>query len=168
MNAGRIEILAGDLDRAATVLGEGCEQLEALGETAFLSTTATYVALVEIRRGERHAAERWLDVAERTASPGDRASQLGIRVVRGLLLIADGDRAGDDHLRAGLELADETDALLWRADIRLDAAAALPPERRDDVARLAREALELAEAKQIPVLIAEARRILADVEHTNA
>ena len=57
------------LDGAARELREGCEQLEALGETAFLSTTAGELAEIEFRRGDREEAERWLRVAERTAAP---------------------------------------------------------------------------------------------------
>ncbi|MEX2406219.1 MAG: adenylate/guanylate cyclase domain-containing protein [Actinomycetota bacterium] len=162
--AGRIELLAGDLDSAARELREGCEQLQALGETAFLSTTAAMLALVELRRGDGDAAEHWLEVTERTASSGDRSSQVGIQIVRGLLLIARSDPAGEHHLSAGIELLDDSDATVWRTDIRLDLADALERDRPEVAVVLAREALALAEAKQVPVHIAIARRILAAMD----
>jgi class 3 adenylate cyclase len=162
-NAGRIEIIAGDLDEAARLLLEGCEQLEAIGETAFLSTAATILAYVEVRRGDRGSAERWLAVAVRTASPDDRSSQIGIEIDRGLLKLARGDLDGERHLQSALELADETDATLWRTEIRLDIARALVRDRRDLAGPLAREALGLAEAKQIPMQVATARGILAEL-----
>ena len=162
-NSGRIEILAGDLDEAARQLLEGCEQLLALGETAMLSTAAAILAYVEVRRGDDEAAERWVAVAERTASADDRASQIGIETARGLLKRGGGDLDGERHLRTALELADGTDATLWRTEIRLDIARALPGDRPDEIAALAREALSLAEGKQVPGQIVAARRILAEL-----
>jgi hypothetical protein len=162
-NSGRIEIIAGDLDEAARQLREGCEQLQSLGETAFLSTAAAILAYVEIRRGEEDAADRWLGVAERAASADDRASQIGIEIARGLLGLGRGDPDGERHLRTALELADGTDATLWRTEIRLDIARALPLDRPDEIAVLAREALALAEAKQVPAQIAAARAILLEL-----
>jgi hypothetical protein len=162
-NAGRIELLAGDLDAAARELREGAEQLEALGETAFLSTTAAMLAVVEFRRGDRDAAQRWLEVTERTASSGDRSSQIGIQIVRGLLLIARGDPAGEQHLRTGIELLDDSDAMIWRTEIRIDLARALAPVRPAEAVVLAQEALSLAELKRLPVHIVSAREILAEL-----
>jgi class 3 adenylate cyclase/tetratricopeptide (TPR) repeat protein len=162
-NVALIEILAGDLDEAARELAEGCEHLQALGETAYLSTAATMLAVTQFRRGDLDAAGRWLDVAERTASAGDRSSQVGIEAARGLLLIARGDRDGERHLRAAIELLDDSDAMIWRADLRLHLAAALMPYRPGDAASLASEALTIAERKQVPALVAAARRILAEL-----
>ncbi|MGH2590316.1 MAG: ATP-binding protein, partial [Actinomycetota bacterium] len=162
-NAGRVELLAGTLDEAARLLREGCEHLQALGETAFLSTTAVMLAIVEFRRGDRDAAERWLEVAERTASSGDRASQVGIEITRGLLLMARGVPAGEHHVRAGIELLDDSDAMIWRTDVRLDLAQALAHDRPNEAVALAREALVLAESKQVPVHIAAAHKLLAEL-----
>jgi class 3 adenylate cyclase/tetratricopeptide (TPR) repeat protein len=163
-NIALIELLAGDLDEAARELTEGCEHLQALGETAYLSTAATMLAVTQFRRGDHDAAARWLDVAERTASAGDRSSQIGIEATRGLLLIAKGDRDGERHLRAAIELLDDSDGMIWRADLRLHLAAALMPYRPGDAATLASEALAIAERKQVPALVAGARRILAELD----
>jgi hypothetical protein len=160
-NTARIEILAGDLDEGARLLREGCEHLIELGETAFLSTTAAVLAHVEFQRGNALEAHRWIEVADRAASPDDRSSQIGIDLVRGLLLLADGDPGGEQHLRSAMRQADETDGLIWRSEIRLDIARALPADRREDIVALARDALALAEEKEVPIHVEGARAILA-------
>ena len=162
--AGRIEWLAGDLDAAARELRAGCEQLEALGETAFLSTTAAMLAEVELQRGDREGATRWLDVAERTASPGDRSSQTSIAIVRGLLLAGAGDPTAEEHLRRALDLVDETDSPLWRADVRMSVARGFAVDRRAEAITLAREAVTLMEEKGVTVVAEEARALLAELE----
>ncbi|HET9671593.1 MAG TPA: hypothetical protein VFQ40_01940, partial [Actinomycetota bacterium] len=156
----RIEWFAGDLDAAAASLHESCEELEALGETAFLSTSAAMLAEVELERGDRASAERWLDVARRTTSRGDRSSVTVIEVVEGWLLALDGDPAAGGHLRRALELVDDTDSPLWRTDVRLQVAQALTEQRPDEAGRLAREAIELSSAKGLEVLVDRGRAIL--------
>ena len=145
--AGHVAQLEGDLDRAARELRDGCEHLDAMGETAFLSTNAGALALVESRRGDRGEAERWLRVAERTAAPGDIASQVWIELARGMLRAPDGDDAAAPHLRESLRLMDETDSPLWRAEARLQVANTLGPSLREEAIALVREARDLAEAK---------------------
>ncbi|HUF60340.1 MAG TPA: adenylate/guanylate cyclase domain-containing protein [Actinomycetota bacterium] len=160
---GRIEWLAGDLDAAARELREGCEQLDALGETAFLSTTAGMLAEVEMLRGDPSAAEHWIQVAERTASPGDRSSQTSIELVRGQLMAAVNDPGAEHHLRRALELVDETDSPIWQSDVRLGVARALARSRREEAIELAREALELAQRKGVLVLVERARALLKEL-----
>jgi len=152
--------LEGDDDRAAGQLREACEQLEALGETAFLSTTAAELASTEMRRGHLDEAERWLRVAERTASSGDTSSQVWIELARGQLRALDSDEAAGRHLREAVRLMDEGDSPVWRSDVRLRIAAALGPSLRDEAITLAREALELAEAKGAVVFAQRAHGLL--------
>jgi tetratricopeptide (TPR) repeat protein len=153
--------LEGDDDRGARALREACEQLEALGETAFLSTTAAELANTEIRLGRPDEAERWLRVAERTASSGDTSSQVWIELARGQLRAPDGDESAARHLREAVRLIDEGDSPVWRSDARLRVAAALGPSLRDEAIALAREALELAEAKGAVVFARRAHELLA-------
>ncbi len=82
-----MDYVEGDDDHGARELREACEQLEALGETAFLSTTAAELANTEIRLGRLDEAERWLRVAERNASSGDASSQAWIELARGQLVL---------------------------------------------------------------------------------
>ncbi len=156
----RLAMLAGDEDRAANELRQGCDELEALGETAFLSTMAGELAEIEMRRGDRTEAERWLRIAEQAAAPGDLASQTFIEVARGHLLA---DTDADDsarHLLAAVELVDQSDAPLWRTEVRLSAARSLDPTRREEAITLTRGARDLAEAKGLLVLVEQARELL--------
>jgi tetratricopeptide (TPR) repeat protein len=149
---------AGDLDEASRELREGCEHLDALDETAFLSTTAANLSEIEALRGDRPSAERWLEVAARTASEGDRASQTSIEVCRGLLAGDDID-AAERHFRRALELVDESDAPFWRSDVCLTAAEAIRAERPDLARRLVDEVLTMSEAKGLRVLAERAREL---------
>jgi tetratricopeptide (TPR) repeat protein len=155
--------LEGDLDEAARELREGCEHLEELGETAFLSTTAGRLAEIEFRRGDLQQAEHWLGVAERTAAPGDLSSQVSIEFVRGALRAPEADDTATEHLRRAMRLIDETDSPIWRTEVRLWVAEALGPSHRDEAMALAREAGELAGAKGAVVLEDKARRLLEEL-----
>jgi class 3 adenylate cyclase len=159
-----LAILAGDLDRAARELREGCEQLEALGETAFLSTMAAELAEIELRRGDRTEAERWLHIAESTAAPGDLASQTFMEIARGQLLAGTDEEDSTRHLLAAIDLVDRSDSPLWRAQVRLSAARTLGPTHREEAIALAGEAHDLAEAKGLLVLVDQARELLAELQ----
>jgi hypothetical protein len=117
---------------------------------------------MEALRGDRQSAERWLTVAERTASEGDRASQYSMEVGRGLL-------AGDDtedaerHFRRAVDIVDESDAPFWRSDVRLTAAEAIRDRRQGQASLWAREALEISEAKGLTVLVEQARALLSEI-----
>lgn len=163
-NAGRNEWFAGDLDAAADVLRESCDALDALGETAFLSTHATMLAELEIERGFPAEADRWIEVAERTGSPDDRATQIGIQQARGAALEAAGDSSAGDHYRRAVELGDETDMSPLRIDARLRLARWLSARHPDEAMRVAREALDLADAKGAVERAGQVRRFLSERE----
>jgi hypothetical protein len=159
-NLGRTEWLAGELDAAAEVLRASCEALDALGETAFLSTHATMLAELEIERGSSGEADRWIEVAERTGSPDDRATQIGIQQARGSALAARGDPSAGDHFRRAVELGDETDMSPLRIYARLRLARWLEGRGAADAERIWREANDLAVAKGATVMADQARRFL--------
>jgi hypothetical protein len=161
--AAHVAHLEGDLDRAAQELRDGCEHLEAMGETAFLSTNAGALAVVESRRGDLGEAERWLRVAERTAAPGDIASHVWIELARGMLRAPDGDDAAAPHLRESLRLMDETDSPTWRAEVRLYVANTLGPSLRDEAIASAREARDLGEAKGAIIYMNQAQALLEEL-----
>ncbi len=158
-----LAVLAGDLDGAARELHEGCEQLEALGETAFLSTMAAELAEIEMRRGDRTEAQRWLRIAEHTAAPGDLASQTFIEIARGQLLAETDEEDSARHLSAAVHLVDRSDAPLWRTQVRLSAARTLGPAHREEAIALTRDAHDLAEAKGLLVHVEQARELLAEL-----
>ncbi|MGA9159587.1 MAG: adenylate/guanylate cyclase domain-containing protein [Actinomycetota bacterium] len=160
-NAGRNEWLAGDPVAAAEILRESCEALESLGETAFLSTHATMLAELEVERGNLTEADRWIELAERTGSPDDHHTQVGIQRARGLVLSARGDPSAGDHLRRSVELIDETDMSPWRVETRIALARWLGSREPETAARVIEEALELAEAKGATALADRCRRALS-------
>ncbi len=163
-NAGRNEWFAGDLDAAADVLRDSCEALESLGESAFLSTHATMLAELEVERGYPAEADRWIGVAERTGSPDDRATQVGIQLARGAVLAARDDPSAGDHLRRAVELSDESDLSPVRIEARLALARWLEGQRSPETERVAREALELARAKGATTMAEKARAFLSEGE----
>ncbi len=160
-NAARNEWLAGYPDVAAQILRESCEALESMGESAFLSTHATMLAELEVERGNVTEAERWNELAERTGSPDDRATQVGIQKARGLVLAARGDASAQDRLRRAVALIDETDMSPWRVEMRIALARWLRGREPTEAARVTREALEIAEAKEATALTDRARDILS-------
>jgi class 3 adenylate cyclase/tetratricopeptide (TPR) repeat protein len=159
----RVALLAGDVDQAAGALREGCDELETLGETAFLSTMAAELAEIEMLRGDRTEAERWMHIAEQTAAPGDLASQTFIEIARGHLLADSDAEDSARHLSAAVRLVDQSDAPLWRTEVRLSAARSLGPTHRKEAITLTREAHELAEAKGLLVLVDQARELLDEL-----
>ena len=163
-NAGRNEWLAGDLDAAAVILRESCEALESLGESAFLSTHSTMLAELEVERGNLREADRWIEVAERTGSPDDRATQVGIQKARGLVLQARGDPSAEAHLRRALALIDETDMAPWRIDTRIALARWVESRDPAEAMQLRREAIGLAESKGATAFADRARALSKDAD----
>jgi tetratricopeptide (TPR) repeat protein len=161
--AALVAYLEGDEARAARELREACEQLEALGETAFLSTTAAELATTEMRRGRPDEAERWLRVAERTTASGDVSSQMWMELARGQLRSRDDQEISAHHLRSAVRLIDESDSPLWRSDVRIRVAGSFGPRHRDEAITLTGEALELAQAKGATVLVERARELLSEL-----
>jgi hypothetical protein len=95
--------------------------------------------MLEAERGDLDAADRWLEVARRTASAGDRASQVDIALGLGMVGARRGDPAAREHLERAVELVDETDATAHRAELRLEVAESLSSEERGEAISLVRE-----------------------------
>jgi hypothetical protein len=122
------------------------------------------LAELEIERGFPAEADRWIEVAERTGSPDDRATQIGIQQARGAALEAGGDPSAGDHYRRAVELGDETDMSPLRIAARLRLARWLKAQDPDEALRVAREALELADAKGATEMAGQVRRFLSERE----
>lgn len=101
-STGHVAELAGDLDAAEREYQRSCDDLDALGESSYLSTVAGLHARLLARRGR--ATEAWaaLELA-RHGSPDDTATQSLVRQAEGLLAAAAGEA---DRARAAV-----TDAL---------------------------------------------------------
>ena len=160
----RIAQLAGDLDGAADDLRESCDQLHALGEQTFLSSSAGMLAHVELERGDMASAFRWMEVAERTASLDDLDAQWRLEALRGLIAARHGDPMAETHFRNVISFAEGTDSTMGQALARLDLARYLGSERRQEAVALAREALDLLQTKGATVYVGWARDLLAELE----
>jgi predicted ATPase/class 3 adenylate cyclase len=88
-----VEMLAGNPAGAAEDLRVACEALEELGERAFLSTAAGYLAHALFALGDLAGAERYAALSAEAAAPDDSISQCLLLSVRAKLLAAAGETA---------------------------------------------------------------------------
>ena len=98
-STGHVAELAGDLDAAEREYERSCDDLEALGESSYLSTVAGLHARLLARRGKPAEARAALELARRHGSPDDVATQSLVRQAEGLLAAAAGDA---DRARAAV------------------------------------------------------------------
>jgi tetratricopeptide (TPR) repeat protein len=90
-STGHVEELAGELDAAEREYEQSCADLEARGESSYLSTVAGMHARLLARRGSPAQAEVALELARRHGSPDDVATQSLVRQTEGLLAAAAGE-----------------------------------------------------------------------------
>jgi len=143
MEESAIELLAGDVGRAAQVAVDGCAALEELGERGWLSTLAGQAADALYRLGQDDQAWHFTDVAEDAGGADDVLTQMLIRQVRAKVLARRGEHAEAESLaHAAVAMSETTDNLESRADALVDLAEVLTGTgRRDEAA----EALAAAE-----------------------
>jgi class 3 adenylate cyclase/tetratricopeptide (TPR) repeat protein len=145
---GSIEVLAGDPEAAARVLRESCDELGALGEKSFRSTSAAMLAGVLDGLGRSDEAEEFARLSEGLASPDDVSSQALIRMARAMLL------ARRDRYEEALRLAREAVDLLVGTDFVQASASAK--------AVLAEVLFRSGEQDEAERWFAEAKAILAE------
>lgn len=92
-STGHLEELAGDPDAAEAEYARSCADLQALGESSYLSTVAGLHARLLARRAKYPQAEAALQLARTHGSPDDAATQSLVRQAEGLLAAAAGDPA---------------------------------------------------------------------------
>jgi class 3 adenylate cyclase/tetratricopeptide (TPR) repeat protein len=98
-STGHVAELAGDLDAAEREYERSCDDLEALGESSYLSTVAGLYARLLARRARPAEAQEALELARRRGSPDDVATQSLVRQAEGLLAAAAGEA---DRARAAI------------------------------------------------------------------
>jgi tetratricopeptide (TPR) repeat protein len=98
-STGHVEEIAGDLDAAEREYERSTADLEALGESSYLSTVAGLHARLLARRGQRGPAEAALERARRHGSPDDATTQSLVHETEGLLAAAEGEA---DRARAAV------------------------------------------------------------------
>jgi class 3 adenylate cyclase len=90
-STGHVEELAGDLDAAEREYARSCADLEALGESSYLSTVAGMHAVLLARRGRLVQAQAALELARSHGSADDVATQSLVRQAEGFLAAAAGE-----------------------------------------------------------------------------
>ena len=149
MYAGMVELLAGNFEAAEHELRLSYDALAAVGHSAFLSTTAAFLAKPLYELGRYDDALYMTRASDAAASADDIASQVIWRGTRAKVLAHQGDeRQATKFAQEAVKLLEDTDLLNTRADAFADLAETMRLLGRDEEASAARaEALELYETK---------------------
>src|SRR3954470_15431678 len=147
--AGMVELLAGDFQAAERELRLSYDALAAVGHSAFLSTTAAFLAKPLYELGRYDEALHMTRTSDAAASADDIASQVIWRGTRAKVLARQDEEMQAVKLaREAVDLLEHTDLVNTRADAYADLAETMRLLGRDDEASAARdEALHLYEAK---------------------
>jgi tetratricopeptide (TPR) repeat protein len=126
MYAGMAELLAGDPYEAERQLRPACDELQEMGESGFLSTTAAVLARAVYEQGRPDDARGLTETSERAASPDDIVSQVLWRGTRARVLAGRGDaEAAEAFALHAVALARQTDFVNMLADALVDLAETL-------------------------------------------
>jgi predicted ATPase/class 3 adenylate cyclase len=144
-----VEMLAGDPAAAESRLLEGYRALEEMGDKAFLSTTAAYLAQAVHAQGREDEAGSYTRISEELASRDDLLTQVIWRSVRaGLLARRDRIQEAEALAREAVTIAASTDFVTTQADALTELAAILQQRGRvEEAASAAAEGLSLYEQK---------------------
>ena len=144
-----VEIRAGALETAESVLRNGLDELERVGNVSYRGTTALLLADVLACRGAHDEAASWCAVVRETMSEDDLTDVIGVNAIEGFLAATSGAHAEGERLSTrAIEVASTTDmydqkarAYEWRA--RTLALVGKPQEAHEAAAT----ALAIYEAK---------------------
>ncbi len=165
MDAGRVELLAGDPVAAERELRRGYDELERVGETFFRSTLACFLAGALYELGRPDEADALTRTAEQLAADDDVATQALWRSVRAKLETDGRRHDGAVALaREAVELLARTDVTALQAQALLDEAEVLRAagDAPGSVAA-AERATGLAAAKGVLPLVERAVALVADL-----
>jgi predicted ATPase/class 3 adenylate cyclase/DNA-binding winged helix-turn-helix (wHTH) protein len=148
-HAAMVELLAGDAAAAEHSLRRGYATLEAMGDTALLSTTAAFLGQALLAQGRPSEAEELADVSARLAARDDLITHVLWRGVRARCLVERGGGEDAEGLaREAVALAEQTDLLSHKGDALVDLGIVLRTLRRPREAQAAfDEAVRLYERK---------------------
>ena len=163
MEGGYVEVLAGDLDAAASRFRQGYDGLGELGETGYRSTLGTMLADTLVDLGRDDEAERIIDECESIAQGDDFDPQARIRLVRARILARRGERDDAEQLaREGVAIYARCDYVDTQAHSLVTLAEVLRSAGKEDEARAhLLQAIELFERKGNLVFADRARNELA-------
>ena len=162
-NEGLIEMLAGDYAAAEASLRARFDVLTEMGEQAFLSTTAAFLARAVFSQERIDEAEELAQTSARLAAGGDLLTQMLWRGVQARVMARRGQLEDAEALgREAVALAEQTDFLVYRGDALVDLAYILQDAGRAQEAAVAAAAgLELHQQKGNLVTAAKIRSDLA-------
>jgi predicted ATPase/class 3 adenylate cyclase len=160
---GIVEMLAGDPEAGERHLLEGYRALDGMGDRAFLSTTAGYLAQALSAQGRDEEAQRYTEISEELAARDDLLTQVIWRSARGGIQARKGRFEEAEALaRDAVAMSQSTDFVNTRADALVDLARVLHLGGRPDEARsAAAEGLVLYELKGNSVAAGKTRADLA-------
>jgi tetratricopeptide (TPR) repeat protein len=158
-----VEMLAGDHPAAERSLYTSFETLQRIGDKAFLSTTAAFLAQAVFAQGRLEEAESLTAISEEMAATADLLTQIVWRGVRAKILARGGRHDEADVLaREALALAELTDFISNRADSLIDFGQVLQEAgRRREATDAFSQALRLYEQKGNVVRATSTRSSLA-------
>jgi predicted ATPase len=134
-NEALIEMLAGDFPAAERSLRKGHDALTEMGEQAFLSTTAAFLARAVFVQGRLDEAEALAQQSAELAEPGDLLTQVMWRGVQARVMASRGQLdAAEELAREAASLAEETDFVVYRGDALVDLAHILQKAGRTEEA----------------------------------
>jgi tetratricopeptide (TPR) repeat protein len=126
IDAGPIELLAGDPAAAEAELRADHATLERLGDHNFITTVAAYLADAVLHQGRDEEADALAAFSAETADADDLVTQIAWRSVRGRVAARRGDpTAGLVLLGEAVELSDRSDDPVGQANARVDLAEVL-------------------------------------------
>jgi class 3 adenylate cyclase/tetratricopeptide (TPR) repeat protein len=159
MYAGIAELIAGDPDEAERQLRPACDELEEMGESGVLSTTAAVLARAVYEQRRLDDALGLTETSEHAASADDIVSQVLWRGTRARVLAGRGDAEVAEALALeAVALARQTDFVNMLADALVDLAETRLALGRDgDSEAPLTDAIGLYEAKGNVVSAAAAR-----------
>jgi len=162
LQSGPIELLAGDAAAAERELRPAYEALERMGQWGYMTSIVPPLVDALLAQGLDEEGLQLAEVAEQKAVALDIDAQVGWRRVRARLLARHGDLDEAHRLaRDAMVIADPTDYLELRAQVKADLADILDlAHRPQDAASIREEALRLFEQKGNLVAVASLRNRL--------
>jgi class 3 adenylate cyclase/tetratricopeptide (TPR) repeat protein len=140
LNAGSIELLAGDPAVAAETLRRAYDHVQDSGEVGGIALAASLLAEALRRQGDSDEARRLADQAGEVGHPHDLEAQVAWRSVKAKILAGQGLLEQAERLaREAISIVDETDMLRPQAMALLDLALVLRSGRQFDEARVVAE-----------------------------
>ena len=161
-----VHLLNGQPELAEAVLRPGIDVLRSMGETGFLSTSASMVAEAAYRQQNYADAEAFAQMSREATAAGDVASEVGWRAVMAKVRARqDRHEEAERLVREALAMLEPTDTLPQRGDTLLDLAEVLRlAGRREEALAAAREALSTYEQKEDVASATRAKAVIAELK----